>query len=96
MVILPGANRADGLNRAEVIRSEFNNGSYGPIGLHATISVGLAVFPQDGLTIEELIKNADAAMYYAKENGRNRVCSYIEMEKKDNLVDQLFAPNEGN
>jgi diguanylate cyclase (GGDEF)-like protein/PAS domain S-box-containing protein len=38
--------------------------------LHVTTSIGLSVFPDDGLDAETLIKNADTAMYQAKENGR--------------------------
>ncbi|MBI2380983.1 MAG: EAL domain-containing protein [Gammaproteobacteria bacterium] len=34
-------------------------------------SIGITVFPSDGTTTEELVKNADAAMYRAKEQGRN-------------------------
>ncbi|MBF0428464.1 MAG: diguanylate cyclase [Magnetococcales bacterium] len=34
-------------------------------------SVGIVIFPHDGLTAEELLKNADHAMYQAKEAGRN-------------------------
>ena len=38
--------------------------------LHITTSIGVSVFPDDGLDAETLIKNADTAMYQAKENGR--------------------------
>jgi diguanylate cyclase (GGDEF)-like protein/PAS domain S-box-containing protein len=38
--------------------------------LHVTTSIGLSVYPDDGLDAETLIKNADTAMYQAKENGR--------------------------
>ncbi len=38
--------------------------------LHVTASIGVSVFPDDGLDAETLIKNADTAMYQAKANGR--------------------------
>jgi diguanylate cyclase (GGDEF)-like protein/PAS domain S-box-containing protein len=37
--------------------------------LHVTASIGLSIYPDDGLDAETLIKNADTAMYQAKENG---------------------------
>ena len=38
--------------------------------LHVTTSIGVSVYPDDGEDAETLIKNADTAMYQAKENGR--------------------------
>jgi diguanylate cyclase (GGDEF)-like protein/PAS domain S-box-containing protein len=38
---------------------------------HLTCSVGIAVYPDDGTTVETLAKHADIAMYKAKESGRN-------------------------
>jgi len=38
--------------------------------LHVTTSIGVSVYPDDALDAETLIKNADTAMYQAKENGR--------------------------
>jgi diguanylate cyclase (GGDEF)-like protein len=39
--------------------------------LHVMPSIGIALFPQDGETVDALLKNADAAMYEAKRSGRS-------------------------
>ncbi|MGZ5802487.1 MAG: putative bifunctional diguanylate cyclase/phosphodiesterase, partial [Burkholderiaceae bacterium] len=39
--------------------------------LHVTVSIGISIFPDDGGDAETLIKNADMAMYHAKDCGRN-------------------------
>lgn len=44
--------------------------------LHLSPSIGIAVYPDDGDTPSTLIKNADAAMYLAKEKGRNNYQFY--------------------
>jgi diguanylate cyclase (GGDEF)-like protein/PAS domain S-box-containing protein len=41
--------------------------------LHVTGSIGISVYPQDGLDAEALVGNADAAMYYAKKSGRGKL-----------------------
>ena len=43
---------------------------------HITISIGMASYPSDGLDLETLIDKADMAMYYAKQNGRNKSVVY--------------------
>ena len=40
--------------------------------IQISASVGISVYPDDGQTLEDLIRNADAAMYHSKKNGRNR------------------------
>lgn len=44
--------------------------------LTLSASIGLSLFPQDGANYETLLRNADAAMYRAKESGRNTLCFY--------------------
>ncbi len=45
--------------------------------IHITSSIGIAVYPQDGQDAETLVKNADAALYRAKEGGRNDFQRYM-------------------
>src|SRR5678815_2928593 len=53
------------------IRDRAEPHSTGHHDLHVTTSIGVSVYPDDGLDAETLIKNADTAMYQAKENGRH-------------------------
>ncbi|MFC5469069.1 putative bifunctional diguanylate cyclase/phosphodiesterase [Cohnella suwonensis] len=64
----------------------------GPSGFHITGSVGMALFPDDGNTLDLLLQNADIAMYNAKES-RN---SWKRYEKKMNLKakEKLLLEND--
>jgi diguanylate cyclase (GGDEF)-like protein/PAS domain S-box-containing protein len=39
--------------------------------LHLTVSIGIAIYPEDGQDAQTLLKNADFAMYHAKDSGRS-------------------------
>ncbi len=43
----------------------------GAVEVYVTCSIGISCFPEDGTTAEDLLKNADMAMYVAKEHGKN-------------------------
>ncbi len=47
--------------------------------LRVTISVGVAIYPHDGATSTDLISRADAALYFAKKNGKNQVALAAEL-----------------
>jgi diguanylate cyclase (GGDEF)-like protein len=44
--------------------------------IHVTASIGVALFPHDGSDVQTLLRNADLAMYSAKEGGRNALAYY--------------------
>ena len=46
--------------------------------MHVTASVGIAVYPTDGDNVEDLLKHADTAMYYAKNDGKNNFQFFTE------------------
>lgn len=45
---------------------------------HTTSSIGIAFYPMDGITVHELMKHADRALYHAKESGRNNIKQFIK------------------
>ncbi len=72
-VLLPEARLDDAYKVAERIRKTIESkASSKPIPV--TVSLGVASWPSDGVTREEIIGCADAALYRAKQAGRNRIC----------------------
>jgi len=61
--------------------------SMGQHTLHMTTSIGVSIYPDDGPDAETLIKNADTAMYQAKENGRQGV-QFFKPEMNVRAVDR--------
>lgn len=76
VLLLPGSSLPVAVDRAETIREvvEGLQVSYGnQIVPPVTMSVGVATFPEHGATSHALIRAADAALYRAKNGGRNRL-----------------------
>jgi two-component system cell cycle response regulator len=44
--------------------------------LPTTVSIGIALYPLDSTSLQDLLSNADRALYRAKHEGKNRVCVY--------------------
>ncbi len=52
-------------------------------------SIGIAVVPDDGTSVEQIMQNADTAMYAAKDQGRNNACFYrpeMYLQNKDSVM----------
>ncbi len=43
-----------------------------------TVSIGIAAYPGEGKDLEDLVKKADVALYRAKSEGKNRICTWCE------------------
>ena len=54
--------------------------------LYLNTSIGIAVYPEDGATPQELMKNADSAMYQAKQAGGNTFHFYNRLMNQDTLA----------
>jgi diguanylate cyclase (GGDEF)-like protein len=74
-IILPGQGEDVAQCVAEEIRRAVCTESiwWHRIPIHVSISIGAATFPAHGASAKDLIASADAALYLAKEQGRNRV-----------------------
>jgi diguanylate cyclase (GGDEF)-like protein/PAS domain S-box-containing protein len=81
LLLQPGATREIALNRAIHVAEQILNSLVTPFVLEGreffvTASIGIALSPQDGNELSQLMKNADTAMYHAKERGKNNFQFY--------------------
>ena len=81
LLLQPAASREAALNRAIHVAEQILASLVRPFILEGreffvTASVGIALSPQDGNELSQLMKNADTAMYHAKEHGKNNFQFY--------------------
>jgi len=84
IIMLPEIGPEQGVEAAERIRHKVAEEIFSGDGesIKVTISVGVACYPKNGEDAESVIRNADAALYEAKELGRNRVILAGANQKK--------------
>jgi len=61
--------------------------------ISSTVSIGVSIFPEDGLDTDELLKHADIAMYKAKEAGKNN-CQFYTKGMNATAVNYLLLEND--
>ncbi len=72
ILIMPGTNAEGAARVATKLINEVSQPiQAGQHELITTVSIGISIYPHDGDELESLLKNADAAMYRAKQEGRN-------------------------
>jgi diguanylate cyclase (GGDEF)-like protein len=85
VVLLSGgsASREDAMEQAFNVARKLQNVIGEPYRLHGYehvigSSMGITIYPEQGSTAGDVLKQADTAMYRAKADGRNRICFYNE------------------
>ena len=101
-ILLPETTAAQALEIAERIRRALAETRFevetSSEPIQATISIGVAGFPADGRTANELVHQADLAVYRAKLQGRNRVLAASAestlLTRAENPRGLMFVPHE--
>ncbi len=90
MAILPEASLAGALAVAEkLLESLAVPYTLERAEAHVSASIGVSVFPEDGADGESLQRAADAALYAAKRDGKNRVCAASSAQARTEPVQAL-------
>ena len=63
--------------------------------LNISSSIGVAIYPEHGDNELVLAKNADLAMYYAKEHGRDQVCFYQDLTAQGLVSEPEIVTDDG-
>lgn len=58
--------------------------------LHSTVSIGISMYPEDGDTVDELVRNADIALYRAKSSGKNKFVFFSHNMQKS-MVERMLV-----
>jgi diguanylate cyclase (GGDEF)-like protein len=83
-ILLTQANGEQAMVIAEKLRKMVAAWQFPGVPSTVTISAGAAALPEHGTTRDQLVKAADAALYAAKQSGRNRVCLASTRSQKAN------------
>jgi diguanylate cyclase (GGDEF)-like protein/putative nucleotidyltransferase with HDIG domain len=94
VVMLPQASADNAVKVAERIHHSIDN-EVDYKGMPVTCSIGIASWPTDGIMREEIVHASDAALYLAKQTGRNKVCMASEVEVSQKAFKEGVAETGG-
>jgi diguanylate cyclase (GGDEF)-like protein len=91
--LLPSASENEAEEAAQRLIEAFKHPfRIGPSAFHVSVSVGIALFPDDGNSLDMLQQNADTAMYSAKTSGSGWVRYFPDMNRK--AKERLLLEND--
>ncbi len=61
--------------------------------IYITGSAGISIFPDDGLDVDQLVRNSSSALQHAKQQGGNRFC-YFEQKMNSSSIEKLHIEND--
>nr|WP_319393561.1 EAL domain-containing protein [uncultured Desulfobacter sp.] len=95
-VLLPEINELDtaGVVSRRIVEHVAKPVSIGDNEFIITPSIGIAIFPDDGDTVETLLKNADLAMYFAKRSRTMEHFKYYQESMNDAALKRLTIENQ--
>ena len=97
IILLPETDAMSGHKVAEKIRTLIEQSKLLGDEMPLTVSLGVSTYPVDGANEEELIEKADQALYYSKNNGRNKSTSWDDkLIKQGHRYDRLTGILTGN
>jgi diguanylate cyclase (GGDEF)-like protein len=89
-ILLPETDADDAVHQAERIRELVNKypfeGQGGIPGGKLTVSVGVAIYPEDAQSKVKIVEHADKALYVAKKTGGNCVVRYDQNLEKTEII----------
>ena len=89
-VLLPQVSPDNAVKVAERIRNSFAD-DVDNKGMPVSCSIGVATWPTDGVMREEIIQASDAALYFAKQNGKNQVRIASEVDTSVSKIKNGFS-----
>lgn len=94
-VLLTDTSAERALGVAERLRERVESEKHPALNEVVTVSIGLATYPVDAVSPEELVEKADQALYQSKHEGRNRVMMFAQLAQETTegkgVVQQIHA-----